>query len=366
MTCSDAVNIVEAIAAGDLQVNDEIRSHFESCPRCAAALASARRVESLLQARPKVQPPARFTETVLSRIRNEKWQTEERVDRIFNVAIVVAVLLVVGSILALTNVGVVLGCSRLALGTDGVGRRSRRRHGRSDVSHLHRRGRSPHVRARHVVVGRSADFLVGSASGLMVATIPRFSRRLSKMAATTRNSRRLSATATAHHTSITSGVSIGLVKERRHDQEDDHGRCARSRDDENAEQIGGGVRVAALADTVEIDGLRERSRTARQLPAPRARRSQQMPAAALSHSASDPPGKRPPPASMTTVAGAAARIPFPSAFPASSSRVSSGDRSASVRPARSTANWFMENGRIAKQGDDTAERRQAQAPREIR
>jgi hypothetical protein len=111
VTCPDAVNLVEAIAAGDLQVNDEIRSHFESCPRCAAALASARRVESLLQARPKVQPAARFTETVLSRIRNEKWETEERVDRIFNVAIVVAVLLVVGSILALTNVGVVLGAA---------------------------------------------------------------------------------------------------------------------------------------------------------------------------------------------------------------------------------------------------------------
>ena len=111
MTCTDALNLVEAIAAGDLEVDARLRSHFETCPRCAAALASARRVEASLRTRPVLQPPARFTETVLSRIRSERWQTEERVDRIFNVAIVVAVLLVVGSIFAMTNVGGVLSAA---------------------------------------------------------------------------------------------------------------------------------------------------------------------------------------------------------------------------------------------------------------
>jgi anti-sigma factor RsiW len=109
VTCNDALNLVEAIAAGELEVDAQVRSHFETCPRCAAALASARRLEAVLLARPALEPPPRFTEIVLARIRKERWQHEERVDRIFNVAIVFAVLLVAGSIVAITNVGAVLG-----------------------------------------------------------------------------------------------------------------------------------------------------------------------------------------------------------------------------------------------------------------
>jgi hypothetical protein len=53
---------------------------------------------------------------VLGRIRHERWRSEERVDRVFNVAIVVAVLLVLGSVVALTNVGAVLGAARSVWG----------------------------------------------------------------------------------------------------------------------------------------------------------------------------------------------------------------------------------------------------------
>jgi len=112
VTCTDALHLVEAIAAGDLEVDDNVRTHFETCPRCASTLASARRLEAALQARPKPQAPARFTQTVLGRIGHERWRSEERVDRVFNVAIVVAVLLVLGSIVAMTNVGAVLGGAR--------------------------------------------------------------------------------------------------------------------------------------------------------------------------------------------------------------------------------------------------------------
>ncbi len=111
MTCTDALHLVEAIAAGDLEVDETVRTHFETCPRCASALASARRIEVALQTRPKPQAPARFTQAVLGRIRQERWQSEQRVDRVFNVAIVVAVLLVLGSVLALTNVEAVLGAA---------------------------------------------------------------------------------------------------------------------------------------------------------------------------------------------------------------------------------------------------------------
>ena len=111
MTCSDALHLVEAIAAEDLTLDDTVRTHFETCPRCASALASARRIEVALQMRPKPQAPARFTQAVLGRIRQERWQSEQRVDRVFNVAIGMAVLLVAASVLALTNVGAVLGAA---------------------------------------------------------------------------------------------------------------------------------------------------------------------------------------------------------------------------------------------------------------
>jgi anti-sigma factor RsiW len=112
VTCTDALHLVEAIAAGDLAIDDTVRTHFETCPRCASALASARRLDVALKARPQPQAPARFTQSVLGRIRQERWRSEERVDRVFNVAIVVAVFLVLGSIGALTNVGTVLGAAR--------------------------------------------------------------------------------------------------------------------------------------------------------------------------------------------------------------------------------------------------------------
>jgi anti-sigma factor RsiW len=122
VTCTDALHLVEAIAAGDLEIDDSVRTHFETCPRCASALASARRLEAALQARPKPPAPARFTQSVLGRLRQERWRSEERVDRVFNVAILVAVLLVLGSIVALTNVDAALGAARSLWGLmAGVG-----------------------------------------------------------------------------------------------------------------------------------------------------------------------------------------------------------------------------------------------------
>jgi hypothetical protein len=109
MTCREAVHLVEAIATGDLDVEPDVRSHFETCPRCAAALASARRIELALQAWPAPSAPARFGSAVLGRIRNERWRSEQRVDRIFNVAIVTSLLLIVAGIAGLTNVGAVIG-----------------------------------------------------------------------------------------------------------------------------------------------------------------------------------------------------------------------------------------------------------------
>ena len=109
MTCRDVDHLVEAIAAGDLEVDDEIRGHFETCPRCAAALASARRVELALQDWPAPEAPARFAAAVQARIRSDRWRSEQRVDRIFNVAIAASLVLIVSAVAALTNVAAVVG-----------------------------------------------------------------------------------------------------------------------------------------------------------------------------------------------------------------------------------------------------------------
>jgi hypothetical protein len=111
VTCRDTVHLVEAIAAGDLVVADDVRAHFEACPACAAELASARRVDALLRARGAAEPPPEFASAVLARIRADRWRSEQRVDRIFNAAIVIALLLIVGSLAAITNVSGVLAGS---------------------------------------------------------------------------------------------------------------------------------------------------------------------------------------------------------------------------------------------------------------
>jgi anti-sigma factor RsiW len=122
MTCRDLLEFIEPIAAGDMQLDQAMRAHIESCPQCAAELASARRIETMLAARPVNAAPARFTPAVLQRIRRNQWRTEQAVDRIFNLAIAVALVLVVGGGLAALNVGGVLSVMGSAWGVvAGVG-----------------------------------------------------------------------------------------------------------------------------------------------------------------------------------------------------------------------------------------------------
>ncbi|MCA1559151.1 MAG: hypothetical protein LC753_02105 [Acidobacteria bacterium] len=55
--------------------------------------------------------PERFTTTVLQRIRREQWRTEQNVDRLFNVAIAAALVLMFGGLAALLNLNGVLSVS---------------------------------------------------------------------------------------------------------------------------------------------------------------------------------------------------------------------------------------------------------------
>ncbi len=111
MTCRDVLELIEPIAAGDLEPGADARAHLESCPGCAAALASARRLEAALVSREAPEPPARFAALVLQRIHRERWRAEQHVDRLFNLAMVAALALVVGGIFAMMNVSGVLAAA---------------------------------------------------------------------------------------------------------------------------------------------------------------------------------------------------------------------------------------------------------------
>ena len=98
MSCSDVLDLVDAIAAGDLTPDAASAAHLASCPSCARALADAREIERLLQARPTPQPPAQFTARTLAGVRRARWQSEQFLDAWFNAALIVFVVSVVGGV----------------------------------------------------------------------------------------------------------------------------------------------------------------------------------------------------------------------------------------------------------------------------
>jgi anti-sigma factor RsiW len=104
MTCREVLDRIEAVAAGDEPATPELRSHLEECLACAAALAQARRIESVLAERPAPSAPARFSAALTSRIRQERWRSEQQVDRMFNVVLLAGVLAIAVGVLALFNV----------------------------------------------------------------------------------------------------------------------------------------------------------------------------------------------------------------------------------------------------------------------
>ncbi len=107
MTCRDVLDRVEAVAAGDEPASAEFRAHLEGCIACAAALAEARRIEAMLAARPAPPAPARFTAAVTSHIRQVRWRSEQYVDRMFNIALLLGALTIAAGVLALSNINAV-------------------------------------------------------------------------------------------------------------------------------------------------------------------------------------------------------------------------------------------------------------------
>ena len=111
MTCREVADLIEPIAAGELEPTPDVRAHFESCPSCALMLANARRLEAALAAHQPPPVPDRFVAAVLQRVRRQRWRTERNVDLLFNAAIVAALLIVAAGVVALMDVGGVVSAS---------------------------------------------------------------------------------------------------------------------------------------------------------------------------------------------------------------------------------------------------------------
>ena len=103
MFCDETLDAVEAIAAGELTPEGRIAQHLGSCRQCAAALESARRIETMLQARPVPRPPQQFTIRTMARIRRARWRSDQFLDAGFNAAVALVTLGVIATVWLLVD-----------------------------------------------------------------------------------------------------------------------------------------------------------------------------------------------------------------------------------------------------------------------
>ena len=103
MFCDEALDAVEAIAAGDLTPDGRVAEHLASCPNCASALEDARHLERSLRARPAPAAPPQFTSRTLARVRRARWRSDQFLDLGFNVAIVALVVALFGGVWMLVH-----------------------------------------------------------------------------------------------------------------------------------------------------------------------------------------------------------------------------------------------------------------------
>jgi predicted anti-sigma-YlaC factor YlaD len=94
MFCDEVLELVEAIAAGDLTPDARVMTHVQSCPGCAAALSAARRVDGLLKQRTVPNAPPQLTTRIMGRIRRDRWRRDQFLDLGFNLAVGVVLLFV--------------------------------------------------------------------------------------------------------------------------------------------------------------------------------------------------------------------------------------------------------------------------------
>src|SRR5579864_8217474 len=98
MFCDEALDVVEAIAAGEVAPEGRIAAHLETCVDCAGALRAARAVDQMLRTRAVPAPPPNFTTKTMTRVRRARWRSEQYVDLAFNVAIAAVLIAIAAGI----------------------------------------------------------------------------------------------------------------------------------------------------------------------------------------------------------------------------------------------------------------------------
>jgi len=108
MFCDEVIDAIEPIAAGELTPEGRVASHLATCPNCAAALASARRVDQMLKGRAVPKPAPQFSTRTMALVRRGRWRRDQMVDAGFNVALLaIAIGIVVAVWVALNRSGLI-------------------------------------------------------------------------------------------------------------------------------------------------------------------------------------------------------------------------------------------------------------------
>jgi hypothetical protein len=121
MFCDEALNSVEAVAAGEFDPTGRLADHYATCPNCAAALRRARELELLLQHRPAPHPSAQFTTRTLAKVRRARWRNDQVLDMGFNVGIAIVVIATMVVIWMVLNRSGLAAVSNDAFGVFGRG-----------------------------------------------------------------------------------------------------------------------------------------------------------------------------------------------------------------------------------------------------
>ena len=103
MFCDEALEAVERIAAGDVTPDGRVADHLTTCPDCAAALDSAKKLERMLRQRPVPRAPAQFTTSTLGKVRRARWQSDQWLDAGFNLAVAAIVVAIVAAVWMVVN-----------------------------------------------------------------------------------------------------------------------------------------------------------------------------------------------------------------------------------------------------------------------
>ena len=119
VSCADAQVLIERMVDGAASSNsttDAVARHVDRCPRCKASLGLARRLDRLLTREPAPAAPPGLVPAVLLRVSQERWRSDQVIDRWFTVALVAGLLLAVSGLTALFNLAGLTGVVLEAVG----------------------------------------------------------------------------------------------------------------------------------------------------------------------------------------------------------------------------------------------------------